>query len=224
MRPWLHLLALRSVAQPTWTNNVADHFCAPWGAGLCCPQRFAIRFSQLVRELKISKVVGRHGQNLFCGEDDLFSWLSVGSDTGFGIFPELRITHLIPAGRLRQDYLVRLVYGHSFSHAVLRYMVYGTNPRPATALRHLRIIGRGLKNGWFSTRCGWAELRGKADATEFISKQPAATLPLHDALTQPTVADLKLEAVLGRVAAASAQGASTRQYGVWSQTEEAFKN
>jgi glycosyltransferase involved in cell wall biosynthesis len=182
VRPWLRMLALRSMSQPTWTNNVADYFCAPWGAGLCVPRRFAVRYSQLVPELRMSKVLDRHGQNLFCGGDDLFSWLSVGSDTGFGIFPELRITHLIPAGRVRQGYLVRLVHGHSFSHAVLRYMVYGTNPRPATLLHHVRIIAHGLKNGWFSMRCRWAESRGTAEATQFISEQRLQPLKI---LTRP---------------------------------------
>ena len=171
VRPWLGMLALRSVSRPTWANNVADYFCTPWGAGLCVPRRLATLYSQIVGELRISEVIDRSGKNLFCGGDDLFSWLAVRNDTGFGIFPELRTTHLISAGRVRQDYLVRLVQGHTFSHAVLRYMVYGTNPRPATALRRLRIIAHGLKNGWFSMRCQWAESRGTADATRFISEQ-----------------------------------------------------
>ena len=170
VRPWLRLLALRSVARPTWTNNVADYFCAPHGAGLCVPRRVAMRYSQLVRELRISKVLDRHGENLFSCGDDPFSWLSVGSDTGFGIFPELRITHLIPARRVRQDYLVRLVHGHTFSHVVLRYVVYGTIPRLATVLDRLRALAHGVKDGWFSMRCRLAESRGTADATQFISE------------------------------------------------------
>jgi hypothetical protein len=116
-------------------------------------------------------LLDRNPQNLFCGGDDLFSWLSVGSDTGFGVFPELRITHLIPAGRVRRDYLVRLAYGHSFSLALLRYMVYGTIPRPVTIFRRLRIIAHGLKHGWFSMRCNWADSTGMVDATQFISEQ-----------------------------------------------------
>jgi glycosyltransferase involved in cell wall biosynthesis len=182
VRPWLHMLALRSVSRPTWTNNVADYFCAPHGAGLCVPRRFAARYSQFVRESRTSVVLDRDGENLFCGGDDLFSWLSVGSDVGFGIFPGLRITHLIPAGRVQQDYLVRLVHGHSFSHAVIRYMVYGTHPRPATALGRLRMIAHGLKNGWFSMRCAWAGSRGVGDATQFISErglQPRNILKCH---------------------------------------------
>ena len=171
VRPWLRMLALRSVSRPTWTNNVADYFCAPHGAGLCVPRRTAALYSQFVRKLRTSEVLDRHGENLFSGGDDVFSWLSVRCDTGFGIFPELQITHLIPAGRVQQDYLVRLVHGHSFSHAVLRYMVYGTHPHRATALRRLRTIAHGLKNGWFSMRCSWAESRGTGDATQFISER-----------------------------------------------------
>ena len=171
VRPWLGMLALRSVPQPTWTNNISDYVCTPWGAGLCVPRRVAMRYSKCVRELRISSVLDRNGQNLFCGGDDLFSWLSAGSDTGFGIFPELRITHLIPAGRVQRHYLVRLAHGHSFSLALLRYMVYGTNPGPVTIFRRLRIIAHGLKHGWFSMRCNWADSRGMADATQFISEQ-----------------------------------------------------
>jgi len=182
VKPWLGMFEKRSVSRPTWTNNVTDYFCTPWGAGLCVPKGFATRYSQIVGELRISNVLDRNGQSLFCGGDDLFSWLSVGSDTGFGIFPELRIRHLIPAGRVRQDYLVQLVYGHSFSLAVLRYMVYGTNPRPATVRRRLRIVAHGVKNGYFSMRCRWAESRGTVDATRFISEQrlqPLNILALH---------------------------------------------
>ena len=61
-------------------------------------------------------------------------------------------------------------------------MVYGTHPRPATALRRLRIIAHGLKNGWFSMRCPWAGSRGTGDATQFISErrlQPRDILTGH---------------------------------------------
>lgn len=182
VRPWLDIGFARSVSRPTWTNNVTDYFCTPWGAGLCVTQRSATRYSQIVRQLRTSNVLDRNGQRLFCGGDDLFSWLCIGSDTGFGIFPELRITHLISAGRVRHDYLVRLQHGHSFSLAVLRYMVYGTNPRPVTVLGRFRIIAHGVKRGWFSMHCKWSQSRGTADAIRFISDQRLQPLNI---LTSP---------------------------------------
>lgn len=180
VRPWLGLgIQSRIVSRPAWTNNVTDYFCTPWGAGLCVPRRLARCYAQLVREMRIAQILGRRGQNLFCAEDDLFSWLSVGSDTGFGIFPELRIKHLISAGRVQKDYFVRLAYGHSFSHALLRYIVYGTNPRPVTVLGGFRIIAHGLKKGWFSMHCRWSQSRGTADASRFISEQRLQSLNIR---------------------------------------------
>ena len=193
VRPWLGMLGIRVVSRPTWTNNVADYFCTPWGAGLCVPRRIAMLYSQIVRELLASEVLDRHGENLFCGGDDLFSWLCVGSDTGYGIFPELQVTHLILAARVQQDYIVRLVRDHAFSHAVLRYVLYGTNPCPATALGPLRIIAHGLEKGLLSMRCQWAASRGTADAIQFISArrlQPLNILALDmDAKTTPLMRD-----------------------------------
>ncbi len=123
--PWLNLLALRTVDRPRWTNNVADYSCAPYGAGICVPRQVANRYCELLRELSTWNVLDRVGGSLFCGGDDLFSWLSIETDFGFGIFPELRITHLISKERVRSAYLVRLVHGHRFSHAVAAYMLRG---------------------------------------------------------------------------------------------------
>jgi hypothetical protein len=68
------------------------------------------------------------------------------------------------------------------SRMQLRYVVYGTHPHPAPALHRLRIIAHGLKNGWFSMRCQWAESRGTGDANQFISErqlQPRDILTRH---------------------------------------------
>jgi glycosyltransferase involved in cell wall biosynthesis len=176
-QPWLSLLALRGVDRRLWTNNVADYSCAPYGAGICVPRQVANRYCQLLRELSTWNVLGRVGGTLFCGEDDLFSWLSIESDLGFGIFPELRVTHLISKERVRSDYLVRLVHGHRFSHAVVAYMLRGETVPAATALRRLRLIPHGLKNGWFSMRCQRAELRAEIDAAKYINARRLQPLP-----------------------------------------------
>ena len=62
VRPWLGMLGIRTVSRPTWTNNAADYFCTPWGAGLCVPRRIAMLYSQIVHELRTSEVLDRHGR------------------------------------------------------------------------------------------------------------------------------------------------------------------
>ena len=86
-------------------------------------------YQQLVYGLGVSDVVGRHGERLSAGDDELFSWAASGAGQGFGVFPELRVTHLILARRLGHGYFLRLTHDHAFSHSVLRYLLTGAKPR-----------------------------------------------------------------------------------------------
>jgi glycosyltransferase involved in cell wall biosynthesis len=175
--PRLDLLAVRTVQSAMWSNNVKDTAAIPWGAGLCVVRRVAEHYQRLVGSLNVTAVLGRRGQQLFSGEDDVFSWAAVKAGQGFGLFPELRLTHLIWAGRLNQRYFIRLIHDHTFSHAVLRFLLSGTPQNRIQRIRYLRLLLHGLKNGQFSMRCQWARLRGEDSAARFIESnrlQPVA--------------------------------------------------
>jgi hypothetical protein len=116
-------------------------------------------------------VIDRRGSRLFCGGDDLFSWASVCGGTGFGLFPELRVTHLINAQRLTRGYMLRLLHDHRLSHGVLGYMLDGTRPRRIDLIRCVDVFLRGIKNGWFPMRCQWATARGEDRAARLIAEQ-----------------------------------------------------
>ncbi len=182
--PLLPFLALRSVSLPIWSNNVKDTGCIPWGAGLCVTRRTANHYPELVHQLNVSKVLGRRGQRLFCGEDDLFSWAAVIGGQGFGLFPELRVTHLIPAQRLNRSHMLRLIRDHYLSHAVLNYLLAGTQPRRIIPLRYVRLLLHGIKNGKFSMRCQWAALRGEDHAARFIPENGLRSLNLCEVIPE----------------------------------------
>jgi glycosyltransferase involved in cell wall biosynthesis len=169
LRPRLGLLALRSVPSALLNNNASDAQSKPWGAGLCVTRRVANFYRQLVPDLGIAAVLDRRGPRLFCGGDDLFSRVAAESGLRSGLFPDLRITHLISAGRLSQHYLVRLIHDHALSHGVLDYMFDGIQPVRTDLLRCGRLILHGVKNGPFSMRCRWAASRGADGAAQFIS-------------------------------------------------------
>jgi hypothetical protein len=97
---------------------------------------------------------------------------------GFGIFPALRLTHLIPAGRVQPDYFVRLIRGHAFSHGVLNFLLAGDAPPGSSVLRDgVRLLLHGLKNGRFSLRCQCAARSGYRDAARFIVRHRLHPLP-----------------------------------------------
>jgi glycosyltransferase involved in cell wall biosynthesis len=175
--PRMGLVAVRTVGAAVWSNNPKDHSCLPWGAGLCVTRRVAKAYYQLVDRLGVSDIIGRHGHRLFSGDDDLISWAASGLGQGFGLFPELRVTHLILATRLKHGYFLRLIYDHRFSHCVLRYLLMGVRSRRVELWERMRILAHGLKNGRFSMRCQWAELRGEESAANFIEQRRLRPLP-----------------------------------------------
>lgn len=166
------MLALRSVSSACWSNNPQDSACRPYGAGLCVRRDLAGNFFQFFERLKASAALGRRGnQQLFQHDDDLFSWAAVESGRGFGIFPELKITHLISAGRLKQSYFLRLIFYGAISHWVLQYLLTGNQPGKISFFRIFHIALHGIRNGLFSMRCQWAGTRGENRAAHFISEK-----------------------------------------------------
>lgn len=170
LRSHLDLLALRNVASALWTNNARDAQSRPWGAGLCVTRRVADLYRQFVADLGISAVLDRRGQRLFSGGDDVFSRVAAEIGLHFGVFPNLRITRLIHAGRLNKHHLLRLIQDHAFSHGVLAYMLDGIQPGRIDFVRRLHLLLHAVKNSRWSMRCQWAESRGADDAAQFISE------------------------------------------------------
>lgn len=171
IRNLLPMLALRRVPSARWSNNPRDSDSIPWGAGLCVSRSVANAYGQLLDRLELVPVLGRQGKRLFSGDDDVFAWVAAAAGSGFGIFPQLRVTHLIVADRLQQSYLVQLIHDHTFSHSILQYKLEGIQPRRIDWFRYVRLLLHGLRNGAFSLRCQWATASGEDCAARFIDEE-----------------------------------------------------
>jgi glycosyltransferase involved in cell wall biosynthesis len=162
------LLGLRRVDQAQWSNNPEDSHSVPWGAGLCVRRATAVAYAELLDRLSIRHLLDRRGQRLFSGGDDLFSWVASRNGSGFGIFPRLRILHLVRAERVRPPYLLRLVHDHAYSHAILRFAMCGAIQADLQVADTIRILLHGVRRGMFSMRSHWAAARGAAAAAKHI--------------------------------------------------------
>ena len=169
LRPHLNHLALRSTQFALWSNNLKDCQSTPYGAGLCVTRQLANFYRKFVEDLGVSAVLDRRGERLFCGGDDVFSRVAARLGLAFGVFPELRITHLISARRLQEYYFLQLIHDHALSHGVLNYVLDGIQPKRANLEWYVRLLLNGMKSGLFSIRCRWAEARGRHGAAQFIS-------------------------------------------------------
>jgi glycosyltransferase involved in cell wall biosynthesis len=165
--PYLDALALRDVASPSWSEDTRDNLSVPWGAGLCVRRRVALAYEPLLGRLGVRELVDRKGDRLYGNGDVAFSWSAVTCGLGFGVFPQLAVTHLISKERLTASYFLRLARDSSFSNGVLDFLWAGTVPG-RDAGTTVRLLLRGLRRGLFALRHSWAAARGASQARELI--------------------------------------------------------
>lgn len=143
--PWLgkytYLMAIRKVTHDQWSNLMDTDVTLPWGAGMCVRKQVAATYAAKVRESSVRSGLGRVGQSLGCSEDVDLACTALDLGLGTGLFSRLTLKHLIPPGRLSEQYLIRLMKGNQYSNIVLHWC-RGRRPQiqPTSPLRQL--LGR----------------------------------------------------------------------------------
>ncbi|MEZ0216429.1 MAG: glycosyltransferase [Rariglobus sp.] len=119
LTPYLAYLAVGQRTGDRWSNRPFDYDALPAGAGLCVRATVARRYMENVREDPRRQALGRTGAGLGACEDFDLGLTALDCGLGTGVFPRLRLTHLMPASRVEESYLLRLVEGHARSTVLL---------------------------------------------------------------------------------------------------------
>jgi glycosyltransferase involved in cell wall biosynthesis len=136
-RSWLPYF--REVTAPRWSASCEEPM--PWGAGLCVRKKVAMSYAQFCDQSSASiQITGRQGASLFGGEDQEISWVCCTHGFGIGIFPELKLTHLIPQHRCSEDYFIRFVEGTCFSEFLLNYRWRHIMPQSPFSIKTLLSV------------------------------------------------------------------------------------
>jgi glycosyltransferase involved in cell wall biosynthesis len=112
-------LVIREFDSPRWSNQSADASAMPCGAGMCVRRNVAEYYLQLHSTGRRNILLDRAGDSTVSGGDSDLAICACDIGLGMGLFPELKLKHLIPPGRLTEDYLVKLVEGLAYSAVVL---------------------------------------------------------------------------------------------------------
>jgi glycosyltransferase involved in cell wall biosynthesis len=139
LRKFLGYLAVREVRTARWTNVVECSEAFPCGAGLCMRRNVAAAYIKHYEAAQL-KLTDRKAGSLVSGGDTELSYIASSIGLGFGVFPELVLFHLIPAERLEEQYIVRLVEGIHTSNHLLDYKWHAKFPGRQRGIRErLRI-------------------------------------------------------------------------------------
>jgi len=168
--PYYPYLALRDEKTVSWSNSASP---LPLGAGLCVRSYVANRYREEVVISPTRMRFDRRGRSLDGGGDLDLVLTARRFEMGWGIFPTLKLLHLMPSGRTKKEYLLRLVESASFSMVVWSYTNGLTPPFQQGTLKKLVRTILILKNqGWIHVRFfaaqqhgiarGWKHLRSMA--------------------------------------------------------------
>lgn len=112
-------LCIRQFDQVIWSNLPRLPDTMPAGAGLCIRRSVAEHYLELHFSGRRSFQFDRRGSSLLSGGDNDLAACACRLGMGVGLFPQLRLLHLIPPQRLTAHYLARLAEAIAFSSVLL---------------------------------------------------------------------------------------------------------
>ena len=174
LKPYLPSLALREETKAYWTNDLSCSVATPAGAGMCVRALVAkeyCRVYDMETDIKTVRITGRTGTALVGHEDYEIAFVGCSLGFGMGVFPELRMTHLIPKERVSDEYFLRLAEGNEISGGLLAYKWMGTKPPDPFSLKAvLSMVKNIVLKGGFHRRRHLAVVRGRIAARRTLAK------------------------------------------------------
>jgi len=120
--------AERKVPQALWSNDPAHYASSPWGAGSVVHRQVANCYANKISSDPRFAAIGRKpGKLLGCEDDDI---AMTACDLGFakGVFPQLKVTHLIPKTKMTDEFQIKNAEGKGFSSTLLEFLRSGRLP------------------------------------------------------------------------------------------------
>jgi glycosyltransferase involved in cell wall biosynthesis len=121
IEPYLEALAVREIARDRWANDYSWSDAVPYGAGMCVRKTVARHYAASAEKEPLRREISRVGANKLTSCEDVdTAWTAIDLGLGTGVFRKLKAVHLIRAERISEEYVVRLLWGTTYSYLVLR--------------------------------------------------------------------------------------------------------
>jgi glycosyltransferase involved in cell wall biosynthesis len=166
------VLAIRRIDKSRWSNSVEDWQSQPWGAGMVIRRNVCNSYLEKVSSNEIFKELDRKGKSLMSGGDTDLVLTSLDIGLGFGVFPEMIVTHLIPQKRMTSEYICRITRSLIKSNLILSY-IRGENviiPRQNSLYGQIRGFYHYLKRSDIQKKIQEASNDGINDFMKYKAK------------------------------------------------------
>jgi glycosyltransferase involved in cell wall biosynthesis len=161
-------LSLRESDRISWSNVPTCFDALPWGAGLCLRRAVATAYLRLYEQSSV-RLTDRCGKSLMSSGDTEICFVACNVGFGMGVFPQLRLTHLIPKERIEDRYFVELIESKRISDILLNFKWRGHVPEKIISLRKaLSIVKAATFTRGLQRQLYFADLRAIIKAKRMI--------------------------------------------------------
>jgi glycosyltransferase involved in cell wall biosynthesis len=172
---WVHryrgMLVIREFNKDNWSNLSHVGESMPCGAGLCVRRAVANAYLTLHESGQRPMLLDRQGTSLMSAGDNDLSACACDIGLGVGLFHKLELMHLISAGRMTEEYLLRLADGIYYSAIYLRAF-RGEQPLPKSWPKRLLEFFQSCRMSASDRRMFAACCRGENRALRELAKNP----------------------------------------------------
>jgi glycosyltransferase involved in cell wall biosynthesis len=142
---WRSYLTERFCEKAVWSNDPSHNASTPWGAGMCLRRSLAVAYLQSSEADPDRLKLDLQGRELIYGGDTDIAYQGCAMGLGKGVFPGLKVSHLIPAARCERAYLLRVIEGHAYSEVLHHWVLHGSLPAESSGwMDGLKRAGRML--------------------------------------------------------------------------------
>jgi len=167
-----HLLCERKPTKDVWSNDRNNFAATPWGAGECVRRPVAEVYATKVQREPRRRQLDLQGEQLVYGGDTDIAYTGLEMGLGMGVCTALQITHLTPASRCTEEYLLKNYEAHAYSEVLHHWVEYGTIPKQRTDLRgRLGVLARRIFGSSLERKMIAARERGLRKGEEFARSQ-----------------------------------------------------
>ena len=130
LRPWLSGLLIEKLDTSFWAKLPRGSEALPPGAGMMVRRKQALYYREQVLHDPVRGSLGPNNKPPRGGEDSDLALCGLHLGLGTGMFPELELTHLIPARKLTLKFLENLYESFSYGGVVLSAIHDKAKPFP----------------------------------------------------------------------------------------------
>jgi glycosyltransferase involved in cell wall biosynthesis len=118
----------RMVSEPIWSNDREHGPSLPTGAGSVVKKKVADAYVRKLANEPVWASLGRTAEKMLSCEDVEIAMIACDLGLGRGLFPQLKLTHLVEARKMTLDFLCRNAHGNGYSYTIHNYLRFGRLP------------------------------------------------------------------------------------------------